>query len=468
MGRINLSVEQVLALSPDEASTKAARGLLAPSKWPLLGAHDAAVWGECQGSGSKPYQTQVDVSGAALSFRCSCPSRKFPCKHGLALLLLQAQDASRFSAAEPPWVTQWLAARKERAEKQEAKAATPPPPVDPAASAKREAQRWARMAQGAQELALWLDDLSRKGLATLTGAADESWSKMAARMVDAQAPGLGQRLTQAAAVVGRGADWPARLLVHLGGLQLLVDAVAQAPRLPEALRADLRQALGWPIERDAVLASGARVRDTWQVLAQVQLEREARLHERRVWLQGRNSQRMALLLDFAYAGKAFEHSWSIGTEVVATLAFYPGADPLRAILVETVETMDTAPAAPASGAALDPWQVLAARMAANPWAMGWPLCLEPVVLQYGAGQPGAAQPWFLRWQDKAQDKAIALCMDSDDAWRLLALSGGMPLRVFGEWDGECLRPLTAWLANGSTVLWGASTMRIPTQVGEGA
>ncbi len=465
MGRTSLSVEQVLALSPDEASTKAARGLLAPSKWPLLGAHDAAVWGECQGSGSKPYQTQVDVSGAALSFRCSCPSRKFPCKHGLALLLLQAQDASRFTAAEPAWVAQWLAARKERAEKQEAKAAAPPPPVDPAAVAKREAQRWTRMAQGAQELALWLDDLSRKGLATLTGTADESWSKMAARMVDAQAPGLGQRLLQAAAVVGRGVDWPARLLVHLGGLQLLVDAVAQAPQLPEALQSDLRQALGWPIERDTVVASGARVCDTWQVLAQVQLEREARLHERRVWLQGRQSQRMALLLDFAYAGKAFEHSWSVGTEVTGTLAFYPGADPLRAILVETV--VDMAPAAPAGGAALGPWHVLAARMAANPWGLQWPLSLEPVVLQYRAGQLGAAQPWFLRWQDGAQGRAIALCVDSDDAWRLLALSGGMPLRVFGEWDGDCLRPLTAWRADGgvdgSTVLWSASTML----VGEG-
>lgn len=461
MSRINLGVEQVLALSPDEASTKAARGLLAPSRWPLLGAHDAAVWGECQGSGSKPYQTQVDVSGAALSFRCSCPSRKFPCKHGLALLLLQAQDASRFTAAEPLWVAQWLAARKERVEKQEAKAATPPPSVDPVASAKREAQRWARMAQGAQELALWLDDLSRKGLATLTGAADESWNKMAARMVDAQAPGLGQRLLQAAAVVGRGADWPARLLVHLGGLQLLVDAVAQVPRLPEALQSDLRQAMGWPIERDAVLASGARVCDTWQVLAQVQLEREARLHERRVWLQGRNSQRMALLLDFAYAGKAFEHSWSVGAEVAATLAFYPGTDPLRAILVDTAPA--TARAAPTGGAAMEqPWHVLAARMAANPWAMGWPLCLEPVVLQYGT----TAQPWFLRWQDRAQDRAIVLCMESDDAWRLLALSGGMPLRVFGEWDGECLRPLTAWFADGATLLWGASTMLV--QVGEGA
>ena len=97
---MTLTMEGVLALAPDEASAKAARGLTSPAKWPLLGADDAAVWGECQGSGSKPYQTQVDLSGPA--FRCSCPSRKFPCKHNLALLMLRAQNASRFNSDEPP------------------------------------------------------------------------------------------------------------------------------------------------------------------------------------------------------------------------------------------------------------------------------------------------------------------------------------------------------------------------------
>ena len=29
-------------------------------------------------------------------------------------------------------------------------------------------------------------------------------------------------------------------------------------------------------------------------------------------------------------------------------------------------------------------------------------------------------------------------------WRLLSLSGGRPVGVFGEWDGETLSPLAAW------------------------
>jgi SWIM zinc finger len=50
------------------------------------------VWGLCAGSGKRPYQTVVDLTGPA--YKCSCPSRKFPCKHALALLLNWADDGA--------------------------------------------------------------------------------------------------------------------------------------------------------------------------------------------------------------------------------------------------------------------------------------------------------------------------------------------------------------------------------------
>ena len=113
---MQLGIDEILQLAPDGSSAKAARDLMLPSKWPTLGVADAALWGECQGSGSKPYQVQVDPAGPA--FHCTCPSRKFPCKHGLALLLLRAQNAAAFGQGEPPaWVAKWLASRQQRAEK---------------------------------------------------------------------------------------------------------------------------------------------------------------------------------------------------------------------------------------------------------------------------------------------------------------------------------------------------------------
>src|SRR4051812_28757030 len=75
-----LTTEQVLALAPDAASVKAGQGLANPASWVSLGRDERSVWGECQGSGKLPYRTQMDAHGPA--FHCSCPSRKFPCKHG--------------------------------------------------------------------------------------------------------------------------------------------------------------------------------------------------------------------------------------------------------------------------------------------------------------------------------------------------------------------------------------------------
>lgn len=137
-----LSVDQILALSPDDASAKAAKELLAPAKWPKLGHNESAIWGECQGSGKTPYQVIIDVGGP--SFKCSCPSRKFPCKHGLALYLLLAQKESAFTSKEPPaWVSEWLAARQQRVEKQaEKKDAKPEAPSDPEARPINLQGRW--------------------------------------------------------------------------------------------------------------------------------------------------------------------------------------------------------------------------------------------------------------------------------------------------------------------------------------
>ena len=75
-----------------------------PRKWKTLGADEACAWGTIQGSGKDPYQACIDFSGPA--FKCTCPSRKFPCKHGLGLFLIVAQQAAALTEKKPPaWTT---------------------------------------------------------------------------------------------------------------------------------------------------------------------------------------------------------------------------------------------------------------------------------------------------------------------------------------------------------------------------
>jgi hypothetical protein len=88
--------EEVLRLAPDASSAESAQGLAQVRKWASLGADAEAVWGECQGSDAKPYQVQIALAEPA--FKCSCPSRKFPCKHGLGLLLILSATPEAISA----------------------------------------------------------------------------------------------------------------------------------------------------------------------------------------------------------------------------------------------------------------------------------------------------------------------------------------------------------------------------------
>lgn len=434
-----LSAQEVLQLAPDDASAKAAKGLVTPAKWPSLHHDEQAVWGECKGSGSKPYQVQVDQSGP--TFRCSCPSRKFPCKHGLALLLLRAQHPDSFSVAEQPgWVSEWLESRRKKAEKQAAKAAdasveseaAAKAPTDPAAAARREANRFKQMDAGLAELERWLGDRLRQGLAQLPGQS-EIWEALATRMVDAKLPGVAYRLRRIGGWVQRGERWAARVLGGLGQLQILIDAFRRLEDLPTPVQADLRNALGITVERETVLKTGERIADDWLVLGQC-LEEESRLWTRRVWLRGAQSGRMALLLDHAHGSCRFEQNYVTSTGLAMTLAFFPGNAPLRAVPADAGRLQERrSPAvAPTLDQALDD---LATTLAANPWQ--WP---QPLL--YGDGVPCRhGTGWSLQ---TAERRLMPLTISDDHGWILLAESGGKPLTVFGEWDGETLRPLSAW------------------------
>lgn len=438
-----LGVDDLLRLAPDAASAKAAKGLVIPAQWPRLEYDATALWGECQGSGAKPYQTQIDLSGPA--FRCTCPSRKFPCKHGLALALLYVQHPAHFRSAEPPgWVSEWLASRTQRAERQERGRAAPErpsAPADPQAAARREATRFQRMREGMLELEAWLADRLRQGLAQLPGQPD-IWEAMAARLVDAQLPGLAYRLRRVGARVGIGEHWPVGVLAGLGRLQLLIEGARRLDALPPLEQADLRAALGLALDKEAVLATGERITDHWRVLG-VRGEAEDRLWLRRVWLAGRASGRQALLLDYRHGNAHFEPAFLTGDHLAMTLAFYPSAAPLRALVLDTPQRLPEGPP-PQPSSLASALAELTERMAAQPWQSPWGLFLD------GVPQPGSHGDWRLRVTDQG---AFPLALQDEDAWALAAVSAGVPVGLFGEWDGERLRPLSAW---GPHLLWTGS------------
>ena len=170
--------------------------------------------------------------------------------------------------------------------------------------AKRDDKRWDKVSAGMQELSLWMQDMVRTGLANQAGDAQarQHWYTMAARMVDAQATGMAARIKETWELVDSHPNWARDLLVQLGHWQLLVEAVERRDSLPAEVRADVMAALGWSMDKVEVQAQGQAVTDRWRVAGMRMIEREGRLLERRVWLQGLQSGRMALMLDYAQGG----------------------------------------------------------------------------------------------------------------------------------------------------------------------
>jgi hypothetical protein len=120
---LSLSEDAVHRLAPDTDSVQAARGLVRKKSFGDLGISADASWllGKCKGSGKLPYEVSVDLADpASPTFRCNCPSRKFPCKHGLGLLLEYVENAARFAKKEPP--AELLAKREKKVARDQKKA----------------------------------------------------------------------------------------------------------------------------------------------------------------------------------------------------------------------------------------------------------------------------------------------------------------------------------------------------------
>ncbi|MEM9145822.1 MAG: SWIM zinc finger family protein [Pseudomonadota bacterium] len=80
-------------------------------KWPVRARSGSLVWREWQGAGANPYRTVFD--SADMGYKCTCPSRKLPCKHAHALMWMYVEDPRPFAEAEmPDWFTDWLGRRR--------------------------------------------------------------------------------------------------------------------------------------------------------------------------------------------------------------------------------------------------------------------------------------------------------------------------------------------------------------------
>jgi hypothetical protein len=449
---VTWTTEQVLALAPDRASALAGRELANAPRWSNLGDDARAAWGECQGSAAAPYHTQIDLGEPAEpAFHCTCPSRKRPCKHSLGLLLLHIESPQLFSTHTPPaWVAERLAKRA-------VESTAPPEPATPMTSAKsaahkahaataaarRAERRQDRVAEGVQELDLWLRDLVRQGLAAAQAQPARYWEQVAAHMVDAQAPGLARRVRAMHSTLMAGDGWAERLAQQIGLLHLLLEGYRHIDAQPAEAQADIRAALGFTLKQEELVATAdaqSCVRDQWALVGQRTIEEE-RLRTQRTWLYGLRSARMALLLAFAYTNATVAEiadnglHLMAGSQLDAELVFYPSQLPLRAALKERLSDAQPLRQLPGYASIAEGFAAYAGALARNPWVEAFPAGIHNVIPLH------TNERWWLRDSGGHQ---IPLSTAFTGGWSLQALSGGAAVDVFGEWDGAVFYPLSVW------------------------
>ncbi|MFE5256997.1 hypothetical protein [Streptomyces coelicoflavus] len=336
-------------------------------------------------------------------------------------------------------MTQQGASRTERHEYAEEGTAAPSAAAavtgDPEAARRRAERRAERITAGATELEQRLADLLRGGLSGAGQAGPGLWEETAARMVDAQAPGLASRVRELGAIPSSGPGWPVRLLEECALLHLLDQGWLRRERLPDGLAATVRARVGLQAAAD-----GPPVRDHWLVLAQYDTA-DTRLTTRRVWLHGAESERTALLLSYGAGGRAPELTLPVGLALDADLSAYPDAGRQRAALGRRFAPPEPARTRPRGLTTSQAAVRYGGALRDDPWLDSVPVTLDRVVpVQDGDG-------WQLA--DVDGDTALPLTPAAGSRsglWRLVALSGGAPVTVFGECGHRGFTPLTAWPA----------------------
>jgi hypothetical protein len=283
---------------------------------------------------------------------------------------MRAEGKATFALAEvPEWVRDWVSRRRGSgaAATSEAKEAKPnismanseagagetasDPKAEARAAAARERNRREREAAilaGLDELDTWLSDQVERGVAGLVAQSGQACKLIAQRLVDAKASGLAARLEGLTAKLFAlpEAIRPVAAVEELGQIYLLAEAYRRQDSLSAELKADVRQAVGWAMTRETLLAEtiALRTKGSWRVVATLSEVQADRLRRIETWLWNEDagtSPPFALLLDFVpVATGAATGGYSVGDRLQAELVFYPSPVPLRALIVSAAGAAD--------------------------------------------------------------------------------------------------------------------------------
>lgn len=198
-----ITEQQIIAMAPNQAAVANAKKISQKGGFVRLQctSDDTFYMGECSGSGKSNYITSVDfIEEASPVCRCTCPSRQFPCKHGLALLF-EINAGKSFAACDIPEDIQKKREKKlARAGKAEESEDSAKAELSEEELAKKKAaaeksaknakvKKIKKQLEGLEVAEKLVADLVKAGLGTMGGTALDTYEKLAKQLGDYYLPG---------------------------------------------------------------------------------------------------------------------------------------------------------------------------------------------------------------------------------------------------------------------------------------
>jgi hypothetical protein len=197
------------------------------------------------------------------------------------------------------------------------------------------------------------------------------------------------------------------------------------------------------------------------VLGQIEKAEEDNLTSRKVWLRGRESGKTVLVLDFAFGSMGFGSAWLNGYTYRTEVVFYPSAFPLR-VVTKTIEVGQPFSQIVGYQDFIHFFESYSTALSLNPWLSVYPALLAQVIPVFSEGifflidtnkktlplvkntVDGGNPDAFGKGVRNSNTYGKDVVTHEDFGWKLLALSGGKPISVFGEWNGRAFSPLSVF------------------------
>ncbi len=186
---IKITEEKVASLAPNATAVSNGKKISQKGGFIKLciSEDETFIYGECSGSGKNPYITSADfINPDEPVFRCSCPSRQFPCKHSIGLMFDYLAGKNFEKCEIPQDILDKRDKKQKREEKKEQeKIENKPKKVNKSAQTKK----MKKQIEGLEVLEKFIGEILKNGFAALTGNNLKIYKDFSKQMGDYYLPG---------------------------------------------------------------------------------------------------------------------------------------------------------------------------------------------------------------------------------------------------------------------------------------